>query len=320
MRRSNKCLSLLLVTFIVGVNALTACGQIPHTKAETAESADHSDLSFPFSDHVQRIRAVHPSQLKTAVKAEQSHTGKVPGTVKISSQNTALNLRQKPAEPNAVPLESQTGTQISGERNTAEHASIVQNPPCTATNEEPNQTQECTAIEYIPMTCTESHVPEQQDTINSVPDTPETEMPEQPDDDKPDNTCYQECSDTDITQTPQHAHNYVLTPVSPTCISGGYTLYTCACGDSFIADETDALGHDWEAHTENIPVRQEPHEICCDCGLDLTANGITGTAIADHSKNHVLSDDNASGRTLSVLVDVCEDVTSYTCTRCGASK
>ena len=135
MRRSNKCLSLLLVTFIVGVNALTACGQIPHTKAETAESADHSDLSFPFSDHVQRIRAVHPSQLKTAVKAEQSQTGKVPGTVKISSQNTALNLRQKPAEPNAVPLESQTGTQISGERNTAEHASIVQNPPCTATNE-----------------------------------------------------------------------------------------------------------------------------------------------------------------------------------------
>ena len=298
MRRSNKCLSLLLVTFIVGVNALTACGQIPHTKAETAESADHSDLSFPFSDHVQRIRAVHPSQLKTAVKAEQSQTGKDPGTVKISSQNTALNLRQKPAEPNAVPLESQTGTQISGDRNTTEHASIVQNPPCTATNKEPTQTQECTAIEFIPMTCTESHVPEQQDTINSVPDTPETEMPEQPDDDKPDNTC----------------------PVSPTCTSGGYTLYTCSCGDSFIADETDALGHDWEAHTENIPVRQEPHEICCDCGLDLTANGITGTAIADHSKNHVLSDDNASGRTLSVLVDVCEDVTSYTCTRCGASK
>ena len=170
------------------------------------------------------------------------------------------------------------------------------------------------------MTCTESNVPAQQDTINSVPDTPETEMPEQPDDDKPDNTCYQECSDTASTQTPQHAHNYVLSPVSPTCTSGGYTLYTCSCGDSFIADETDALGHDWEAHTENIPVRQEPHEICCDCGLDLTANGIAGSAIADHSKNHVLSDDNASGRTLSVLVDVCEDVTSYTCTRCGASK
>ena len=184
MRRSNKCLSLLLVTFIVGVNALTACGQIPHTKAETAESADHSDLSFPFSDHVHVIRAARTSQLKTAVKVEQSQTGKVPGTVKISSQNTALNLRQKPAEPNAVPLESQTGTQISGDRNTTEHASIVQNPPCTASNEEPPQTHECTAIEYIPMTCTESHVPEQQDTINSVPDTPETEMPEQPDDDK----------------------------------------------------------------------------------------------------------------------------------------
>ena len=81
MRRSNKCLSLLLVTFIVGVNALTACGQIPHTKAETAESAAHSDLSFPFSDHVHVIRAARTSQLKAAVKAEPSQTGKDPVTL-----------------------------------------------------------------------------------------------------------------------------------------------------------------------------------------------------------------------------------------------
>jgi hypothetical protein len=31
----------------------------------------------------------------------------------------------------------------------------------------------------------------------------------------------------------------------PTCTTGGYTTYTCACGDSYIADEIPALGHEW---------------------------------------------------------------------------
>ena len=30
---------------------------------------------------------------------------------------------------------------------------------------------------------------------------------------------------------------------APTCTEGGYTTYTCACGDSYTADETAALGH-----------------------------------------------------------------------------
>jgi hypothetical protein len=30
---------------------------------------------------------------------------------------------------------------------------------------------------------------------------------------------------------------------APTCTEGGYTTYTCACGDSYIADEVPALGH-----------------------------------------------------------------------------
>ena len=32
----------------------------------------------------------------------------------------------------------------------------------------------------------------------------------------------------------------------PTCTEGGYTTYTCSCGDSYVADETPALGHDWK--------------------------------------------------------------------------
>ena len=32
---------------------------------------------------------------------------------------------------------------------------------------------------------------------------------------------------------------------APTCTEGGFTTYTCECGESYIADEVPALGHEW---------------------------------------------------------------------------
>ena len=43
-----------------------------------------------------------------------------------------------------------------------------------------------------------------------------------------------------------HAHSYTAVVTEPTCTEGGYTTYTCSCGDSYVADETPALGHDWK--------------------------------------------------------------------------
>ena len=40
-----------------------------------------------------------------------------------------------------------------------------------------------------------------------------------------------------------HEHSYEAVVTAPTCTEGGYTTYTCACGDTYIADETEALGH-----------------------------------------------------------------------------
>ena len=41
------------------------------------------------------------------------------------------------------------------------------------------------------------------------------------------------------------AHDYEAVVTAPTCTEDGYTTYTCsACGDSYVADEVDALGHD----------------------------------------------------------------------------
>jgi hypothetical protein len=44
---------------------------------------------------------------------------------------------------------------------------------------------------------------------------------------------------------PVHQHEYTTVVTDPTCTEGGYTTYTCACGDSYVADETPAAGHNF---------------------------------------------------------------------------
>ncbi len=41
---------------------------------------------------------------------------------------------------------------------------------------------------------------------------------------------------------PPHQHSYTATVVAPTCNDKGYTKHTCACGDSYKDNYTDALG------------------------------------------------------------------------------
>ncbi len=70
------------------------------------------------------------------------------------------------------------------------------------------------------------------------------------------------------TVIPATGHNYsgIITP--PTCTNGGYTTYTCAnCGDSYVSDETPALGHNYAtfSHYESA----HPHYAVykCSCGV-----------------------------------------------------
>ena len=42
-----------------------------------------------------------------------------------------------------------------------------------------------------------------------------------------------------------HTHSYTAVVTAPTCTAGGYTTYTCSCGDSYTANETAALGHNF---------------------------------------------------------------------------
>ncbi len=42
-----------------------------------------------------------------------------------------------------------------------------------------------------------------------------------------------------------HLHTYSQTEVAPSCQDGGYTLFSCECGDNYREDETAALGHEY---------------------------------------------------------------------------
>ena len=45
-----------------------------------------------------------------------------------------------------------------------------------------------------------------------------------------------------------HTHSYLSVITNPSCTGSGFTTYTCSeCGDSYIGNETAALGHDYKA-------------------------------------------------------------------------
>ena len=75
---------------------------------------------------------------------------------------------------------------------------------------------------------------------------------------------------TEIPKLPAHKHDYVKVVTTPTCTEKGYTTYTCACGDTYKADETKATGHsfgDWEV-VKNAEIGIEGKEVrkCKACG------------------------------------------------------
>ena len=66
---------------------------------------------------------------------------------------------------------------------------------------------------------------------------------------------YDTCSRCDYTtyaELPALNHDYQAVTVEPTCETDGYTIFTCSrCNDSYTADPTDQLGHQFGAWSPN---------------------------------------------------------------------
>lgn len=60
------------------------------------------------------------------------------------------------------------------------------------------------------------------------------------------------CDYTTYTEQPALNHDYQAVTVEPTCEADGYTVFTCSrCKDSYTADPTDKLGHQFGAWSPN---------------------------------------------------------------------
>ena len=74
-------------------------------------------------------------------------------------------------------------------------------------------------------------------------------------------------------------------------MNGGYTTYTCSvCGDSYIADEIPALGHDYTSEVTKAPTCTEDGVMTYTCGNC----GDTYTEVIP-ATGHMLGDVNCDG-------------------------
>lgn len=98
-------------------------------------------------------------------------------------------------------------------------------------------------------------------------------------------------------------HSYTAAVTAPTCTAGGYTVYTCHCGDTYTADLTAPLGHK-TVSTVTAPT--------------CTAGGFTTDACVRCSYTLVHSERAALGHSYSEKYSVTADAHYHECERCGS--
>ncbi len=71
------------------------------------------------------------------------------------------------------------------------------------------------------------------------------------------------------------SHNYQSVVTDPTCESEGYTTYTCSCGDSYVDNKVDALGHDYKKIVVTEPT-------CTEMGYTTYSDCVCGHSYVDN--------------------------------------
>ena len=87
-----------------------------------------------------------------------------------------------------------------------------------------------------------------------------------------------------------HVHSYNAVVTEPTCQAGGYTTYTCSCGDSYVADETGSTGHSYSSEVTAPTCTAAGYTTyTCSCGDSYTADEVDAlnhNMVAASDDNH----------------------------------
>ena len=143
----------------------------------------------------------------------------------------------------------------------------------------------------------------------------------------------------DITWVTDHTHSYTSSVVAPTCTDQGYTLYTCACGNSYKDNYVAAKGHNHSATSVTAPTCTEQGytTYTCECGDSYKDNYVAALGhefgefvFENSSKSHVAAcsvcgateAENCTFGESVVVKEATMDkpgVAEYTCSVCGGA-
>ncbi len=111
-----------------------------------------------------------------------------------------------------------------------------------------------------------------------------------------------------------HTHSYTVLVVAPSCSAGGYTEYTCQCGDTYRAEETAVLAHTWgawetvkEATTQETGLQKR---ICSNC--QRSEEKITDKIDENHTHSYTFQIVEPTCTTQGYTVHTCNCGHSYT--------
>ena len=105
-----------------------------------------------------------------------------------------------------------------------------------------------------------------------------------------------------------HTHDYKAVVTAPGCESQGYTTYSCTCGDSYVADYTDATGHSYSSvvTAPSCTAQGYTTHTCSGCGDSYKDSY---TAATGHSYKSVVTAPTCTA----------QGYTTHTCSACGSS-
>jgi len=114
---------------------------------------------------------------------------------------------------------------------------------------------------------------------------------------------------TEVIPALDHTHKYTTEVTAPTCTEKGYTTYTCACGDSYKADEVEALGHKYTTEVTAPTCTEAGYTTytCSVCGDTYKSDEVAAKGHKYTAPTFAWSEDNAA----------C--TVSYSCGECGES-
>ena len=116
-----------------------------------------------------------------------------------------------------------------------------------------------------------------------------------------------------------HRCVYTAKVTAPTCTEQGYTTYTCACGESYVSDYVDALGHAYTSVTIPATCTEGGWTVytCTTCGdkyeddfTDPTGHSYENGTCTECEEKHP-NMENYSGKVISILGDSISTFAGY---------